>query len=44
MIKWEYKYLPIKHDLIEDFNKLGEDGWELILKLSDNYIFKRQKI
>ena len=42
MKKWKYKYIPIQRDLLEDFNKLGEEGWELVLMNKFNYIFKKE--
>ena len=44
MKKWEYKYVPIQRDLLADFNKLGEEGWELVLMNKFNYVFKKEKL
>ena len=44
MKKWEYKYVSIQRDLLENFNKLGEEGWELVLMNKSNYVFKREKL
>lgn len=44
MTKWEYLY---KEDLgenwMEAINKLGEDGWELVVARNGQFIFKRSK-
>ena len=42
MRTFEYKYVPIKNDLLADFNRLGESGWELVLMNKFNYVFKRE--
>jgi len=48
-VKWEYRVLtkePVmdlgKKDLVAGLNKLGDDGWELVV-VEPAYVFKRQK-
>ena len=49
MIKWEYKFIdqltnPQFGCFATDFEKLGNDGWELIMVKDNYWIFKRQKV
>ena len=41
---FEYKELNKKEQYItsEDLNRLGQEGWELVMCDSGNYIFKRE--
>lgn len=47
-IKWEYKTLlcnaPMSEDVQEELNRIGDNGWELVVvNTPGRYIFKRPK-
>jgi hypothetical protein len=51
MVNYEYKKVP--YELIRDrhgdmsvekLNAFGEDGWQLVMMLSGEVIFKRKKV
>lgn len=42
-VKWEYKEVSRQYIPEEDLDKLGEEGWELVLRNDYVFLFKRPK-
>ena len=45
-MKWEYKTVKLSistEDDVTNLNKLGEEGWELVLVDKDSFYLKRVK-
>lgn len=43
-LRWEYAVIEITNVLFDTINELGDERWELCMKVDNRLIFKRPKL